>query len=234
MHHSRQTPRGGFLIPEMTFLIVIGAVFMLGAMASTMDVKEKARRTSALAKLRNIGASYKVATDNGAKQIKDRAFSIDYPVLEASRMTDMMQLLAVYGGIGDASQWYLDGDPLNANFTPPTRVFVKDGSRVVAAPGTYVSTISWTTYVPSILSDEETIPLIWTRGLSDAGRWDVAKDSVWGPAGGHIYFGSGRVEWFADVVQPGNQFVSRRTGQDTSSWKEAVSHTFRGRELPAK
>jgi hypothetical protein len=218
----------------MTILIVVGAVFMIGAMASTMDVKEKARRTSALSKLRNIGASFKVATDNGAKQINDRAFSIDYPGFEASRMPEMMQLLAFFGGIDDASQWYLDGDPLNANFTPPRKVFLKEGGRIVAAPGTYVSSISWTTYVPSIQSDEGTIPLFWTRGLSDAGRWDVGKDSVWGSAGGHIYFASGRVEWFDDVVKSENQFVSRRTGRETSSWKEAVSSSFRGRELPAR
>lgn len=234
MNESNQNARPGYLVPEMTIVLVVGAILMLGTMAATMQVKENARRTTALSKLRNIGASYKVATDNGAKQVKDRPFSIDNPSLAASRMPEVMQMLAVFGGIADATQWYLEGDPLNVNFTPPRRVFVDVGSRIEAAPGTYLSSISWTTYVPSVLTDEGTVPLMWTRGLSESGRWEVARDAVWGVAGGHIYFASGRVEWFTDVVQPDNLFVSRLTGQGTASWKEAVSRNFRGRDLPAR
>lgn len=221
-------------MPEMTFVLVVGSVFMLGMMAATMQVKENARRTTALSKLRYVGASFKVATDNGSKQVKDQPFSIDHPSLTASRMPELMQMLAVFGGIEDATQWYLDGDPLNATFTPPRRVFVDIGGRIEAAPGTYSASISWTTYAPSVRSDEGSIPLLWTRGLNEAGRWDVARDAVWGASGGHVYFASGRVEWFADMVQPDNQFVSRLTGQGTSSWKEAVSRSFRGHELSAR
>lgn len=234
MNESSRSFRPGYLVPEMTFVLIVGSIFMLGMMAATMQVKEKARRTTALSKLRNVGASFKVATDNGSKQIKNEPFSIDHPSLASSRMPEVMQMLAVFGGIEDATQWYLDGDLLNANFTPPRRVFIDVGGRIEAAPGTYSASISWTTYAPSVLSDEGTVPLLWTRGLNEAGRWDAAKDAVWGPSGGHVYFASGRVEWFSDVVRPDDQFVSRLTGQGTSSWKEAVSLNFRGHELSAR
>jgi hypothetical protein len=234
MNYLQKKSRPGFLVPETTFVLLIGFIFVLGMTAATTQVKDNARRTTALSKLRNVGASYKVATDNGSKRIKDQPFSIDHPSLAAARMPDVMQMLAVFGGIEDATQWYLDGDVLNDNFTPPRRVFVAVGGKVEAAPGTYSASISWTTYAPSVLTDESTVPLLWTRGLSEAGRWDAVKDAVWGPAGGHIYFASGRVEWFTDVVQPDTQFISRLTGKGTSSWKEAVSGTFRGRELPAR
>jgi hypothetical protein len=62
----------------------------------------------------------------------------------------------------------------------------------------------------------------------------VSKQAVWGDQGGHIYFNDGRVEWFTDTTSPENQFTSRIDGKGTTKWKEAVSKTFTGKELPAK
>jgi hypothetical protein len=88
-------------------------------------------------------------------------------------------------------------------------------------------------YTPSVKSDEGTIPLIWTRGLTDAGVWDANGQfpAVWGSEGGHIYFNNGRVEWFTDTTAPENQFTSRVDGRPTPQWRLAVSRTFTGQAL---
>ena len=149
-------------------------------------------------------------------------------------MPEYMQMLSIYGGINDATQWYIDSDALNESVTVPRQVLSGAAPAYVADPGLSTASVSWTTYAPSIKSDEGTIPLIWTRGLNDSGAWDTTKDAVWGSNGGHIYFNSGRVEWFTDTSSPDNQLVSRIDGKPTAKWKEAVSKTFTGKELPAK
>lgn len=226
--------RKGFTLIELLTVIAIIGILATALVPAVKKVQELARRTSALSKVRNIGAAIKVATDNGSKQVKDQAFSLGTPSLTASKMPEYMQMLAIYGGINDATQWYIDSDALNESVTVPRQVLSGAAPAYTADPGLSTASVSWTTYTPSVKSDEGTIPLIWTRGLNDSGLWDTTKDAVWGADGGHIYFNSGRVEWFTDTSNVDNQFTSRIDGKGTAKWKEAVSKTFSGKELAAK
>jgi len=226
--------RKGFTLIELLTVIAIIGILATALVPAVKKVQELARRTSALSKLRNIGAAIKVATDNGSKQVKDQAFSLASPSLTASKMPEYMQMLAIYGGINDATQWYIDSDALNESVTVPKTILTGTAPAYSVDSNISTASVSWTTYAPSVKSDEGTIPLIWTRGLNDSGLWDTTKDAVWGADGGHIYFNSGRVEWFTDTSNADNQFTSRIDGKGTAKWKEAVSKTFAGRELAAK
>jgi prepilin-type N-terminal cleavage/methylation domain-containing protein len=225
--------RKGFTLIELLTVIAIIGILATALVPAVKKVQELARRTSALSKIRNIGSAIKVATDNGSKQIRDQAFSLTAPSLTASTMPQYMQMLSIYGGINDATQWYVDSDPLNESVTVPRQVLSGAAGSYVPDPGLLQASVSWTTYTPSIKSDEGTIPLIWTRGLTDAGVWDPNGQfpAVWGSDGGHIYFNNGRVEWFTDTTQPENQFTSRVDGRPTPQWKLGVSRAFTGQAL---
>ena len=225
--------RKGFTLIELLTVIAIIGILATALVPAVKKVQELARRTSALSKIRNIGSAIKVATDNGSKQIRDQAFSLTAPSLTASTMPQYMQMLSIYGGINDATQWYVDSDPLNESVTVPRQVLSGAAGSYVPDPGLLQASVSWTTYTPSIKSDEGTIPLIWTRGLTDAGVWDPNGQfaAVWGSDGGHIYFNNGRVEWFTDTTQPENQFTSRADGRPTPQWKLGVSRAFTGQAL---
>lgn len=225
--------RKGFTLIELLTVIAIIGILATALVPAVKKVQELARRTSALSKIRNIGSAIKVATDNGSKQIRDQAFSLTAPSLTASTMPQYMQMLSIYGGINDATQWYVDSDPLNESVTIPRQILSGSAGSYVPDPALLQASVSWTTYTPSIKSDEGTIPLIWTRGLTDAGVWDPNGQfpAVWGSDGGHIYFNNGRVEWFTDTTQPDNQFTSRVDGRPTPQWKLGVSRAFTGQAL---
>ncbi len=225
--------RKGFTLIELLTVIAIIGILATALVPAVKKVQELARRTSALSKIRNIGAAIKVATDNGAKQVKNQAFVLNTPSLTAATMAQYMQMLSIYGGINDATQWYIDSDKLNESVEIPRQVLTGSAGSYQVDPRIQGATVSWTTYTPTVKSDEGTIPLIWTRGLTEAGVWDPNAQfpGVWDADGGHIYFNSGRVEWFADTVQPENMFTSRITGLGTVKWTEAVSRTFTGQAL---
>jgi len=225
--------RKGFTLIELLTVIAIIGILATALVPAVKKVQELARRTSALSKIRNIGAAIKVATDNNSKQIRDQAFSLTAPSLTAATMPQYMQMLSVYGGINDATQWYIESDALNEAVVVPRLVLSGSAGSYVPDPGLLTASVSWTTYTPSIKSDVGDIPLIWTRGLTDAGNWDPNGQfpAVWGADGGHIYFNDGRVAWFTDTTQPENQFSSRIDGRPTSQWKLAVSRAFQGQAL---
>jgi len=230
--------RKGFTLIELLTVIAIIGILATALVPAVKKVQELARRTSALSKIRNLGSAMKAATESGSKIIRSDAFVLTSPQLTANTMAQYAQMLSIYGGINDATQWYVDSDELNEAVVVPRVVFNGTGTTRQVDPGLQQATISWTTYAPTVKSDEGTIPLIWTRGLTTGGQWaekNAAPFGVWGSEGGHIYFNNGRVEWFTDTTQADNQFTSRKPGGGaTVNWKEAVTAQFAGIELPPK
>lgn len=230
--------RKGFTLIELLTVIAIIGILATALVPAVKKVQELARRTSALSKIRNIGSAIKVATDNGSRVIRSDAFVANNPQLTANNMLQFAQMLSVYGGINDATQWFIDADELNETVVLPRVIFNGTGAARQLDNAMTPATVSWTTYTPTVKSDEGTIPLIWTRGLTTTGQWaekNAAPFGVWGSEGGHIYFNSGRVEWFTDTTQVDNQFTSRKQGGGpTVNWKDAIALQFTSNELPPK
>ncbi len=228
--------RKGFTLIELLTVIAIIGILATALVPAVKKVQELARRTSALSKIRNIGSAIKVAT--GSRVIRSDAFVLNNPQLTANTMAQYAQMLAIYGDINDATQWFIDADELNEAVVVPRVIFNGTGAARQLDNGMTQATISWTTYAPTVKSDAENIPLIWTRGLTTEGKWaekNVSPFGVWGTEGGHIYFNNGRVEWFTDTTQTENQFTSRKQGGGpTVNWKDAVAAAFAGNELPPK
>lgn len=67
-------------------------------------------------------------------------------------------MLSIYGGINDATQWYIDSDALNESVTVPRQILSGASPSQQPDPGLSSASVSWTTYTPSVKSDEGTIP----------------------------------------------------------------------------
>ena len=146
--------RKGFTLIELLTVIAIIGILATALVPAVKKVQELARRTSALSKIRNIGAAIKVATDNGSKQIRDQAFSLTAPSLTASTMPQYMQMLSIYGGINDATQWYIDSDALNESVTIPRQILSRSAGPYVPDPGLLQATATTATY-----KSEDPLPL---------------------------------------------------------------------------
>ena len=216
--------RKGFTLIELLTVIAIIGILATALIPAVKKVQELARRTAALSRIRNVGGAIKAATSDGDKQIDKSALSLTTPTMTASTIEEYMQMLSIYGGINDATNWFVDGDSKNeGKVTPKTVLSGVAGS--YSATSLAGSVPSLTTYVPSVKAPAETVPLVWTRGLLITGLWDQDK-GAFESKGGHIYFATGRVDWFSDTTATENKFTSKSTGNATVNWKEAVAKSF--------
>ena len=220
--------RKGFTLIELLTVIAIIGILATALIPAVKKVQELARRTAALSRIRNVGGAIKAATSDGDKVIGSAALSnINKPTMTASTVTEYMQMLSIYGGINDATNWFVDGDPANDGKVTSKVVLSGVSGSYTADPALGTGTPSLSTYVPTIKAPSETVPLIWTRGLGTDGYWSQGT-GAFEAIGGHIYFATGRVDWFTDTTTSETGFISKTDGKPNPSWQSAVAKTWSG------
>lgn len=220
--------RKGFTLIELLTVIAIIGLLATALIPAVKKVQELARRTAALSKIRNIGGAIKAATSDGDKVIDSKAFNISTPKMTADSIVGYMQMLSIYGGINDASNWYIDGDEANAGKEQKMPKVVLTGTTGSYSPDSNLSAVSaaLATFVPTLKAPAETVPLVWTRGLQTSGLWETS--GPFGSNGGHIYFAGGRVDWFTDTTSDDVGFISKVDGKPQANWQLAVAKSFSG------
>ena len=237
MNTSTRNRKGFTLIELLTVIAIIGILAAV-LFPGVQGVMKKAKQSAASTKLRNIAQSY-ITYNNGTKMIKQAAWNTSTAPTSAATIQEYAAVLALNAGLNNAAIWYVDADPANDSATFPTQVItgaagsetIDTNFKTASATAGYQS---WTTYVPSLKNINEQTPLLWTRGLTAAGKWDVTA-GVWGAEGGHIAFGDSHIDWRADTVDAANQFNSKVSpGTSTVNWNNAVVASGTVTELKSK
>lgn len=186
---------------------------ILFAISSSMitPFKATASRSVEASNLRMIGqASLIYAYDHREK------------LPEAVDLPDYARLLALGGGLNDASVWislsdyhHLPRDLTTVLMTTPEGARVLD-RRFIQLPHLFTVVIGGLS-----ANDPATTPLAWTRGLDlESGRW--RQDSPYRGEGGHIVFLSGKVQFYRSLHNGEGGELIGRDGRPTHRIRDAL------------
>ena len=228
--------RKGFTLIELLTVIAIIGVLAAVLFPGVQGVMRSAKKNSALNKLRSIGQGYMNWAQGGRIMSNTGTWTAGGNV--ATKLSEYAANLAVGAALDSGELWFVDGDAMIEN-TPitnmPKTVVRAQGATTVIDP-LYLAAIqagqasSWTVYSPTSpgIVGSVAVPLAWSRGLGDDGRWVASNGtrtgSCWGTEGGHIVYGDGHVSWVTDTLVTGQNFFSNRAdGTPVANWRTSRS-----------
>lgn len=216
--------RSGFtLIELLTVIAIIG--ILAGILIPTIGlVRKNATKATAASNLRQIALGYLAFSDSGSRlrTISSGAWSAG--VAQTTNMDGWARVVAEFGGLNDASLYFIDADPAVAAIaTLPTSVLDLTVGSVTetAAWAANVANSSYNAAVAISPSARGSVtPLIWTKGIDTAADTTWPAASPWQGEGGHVGFLDAHVSFYKDLT---NELTVPVTGAPTGSIDAAIA-----------
>lgn len=183
------SPAKGFTLVELIAVIAIIGVLAALLFPTVTGIQNRAKRTQASSNLRQVTLAYLNFSNSGGTSRKMTTANTPDIYTWASR-------LSRYGGLNDASVYFVSGDPAHDTLSAIPPVVLEDVSNLTSvSPDFSGSPLSYSTArnLPASAPASST-PIIWTRGLESAGDW--SDDSPFGGKVGHLGFVDGHVSQY--------------------------------------
>ena len=201
---NAKNQRQGFTLIEL--LTVISIILILAGILvpAVGAVRDTARKAAASSNARQIALAYNNFSQGGSRP-RNITSGGSGSFEAGTSIENYAGILARFGGLNSGEVWYIQSDPaLSAQINAVSQI-----KTVVDDPNTWavgestnltVDPVSWNAACNLPVSgDQSTMPLIWTRGISEtASTWDT--DSPWQGEGGHIAFLDAHVEFLEDLT----------------------------------
>lgn len=231
--NTKSSKRSGFTLIELLTVIAIIGILAAILIPAVGKVREVANKTKSSSNIRSIAVSYATYSTSGGK-----VRTLSATKLERQTVPAVAEFLAKQVDLTDAAIWIIGSDPAVTAYEQdkqlPTTVGFRNAANDFEVTG---GEAPWDDSVPVGYDfalgaggndPTSTTPLLWTRGLSNAGNW--GKNTPWG-LGGHIAFLDGHVTFYNDLEGEDGQLVDPSTGQPTENIQ--VVHSGAGAILSA-
>lgn len=222
MKKNTRKNAGFTLIELLTVIAIIG--LLAGILIPTVGgVRENAQKLKSQNYLKSIGTAYTQYSSGGSRTKVITASKLEN-TQSGDNIYGIIEFLAKYAGLTEASIWFIDSDPAVSEYgeLPSIIGFKNDENIFELADG-------WSNDLPVAYdfaiglnpapSDASKTPLAWTRGLNESGTWP--KSSPWG-GGGHILFYDGHVTYYGEIGEEDGYLVNPRTGKNTTNIYEII------------
>lgn len=131
---------------------------------------------------------------------------------------DVVLLLALHGGLNDASLWFSPRDEALSGKEKHFEAVANREKKVLTSDLENQQVFSYDYVTGLTASFPSATPIAWTRGLREDGTWD--REGVYGTDGGHIVFLGGNSRFFKNLT--GENQLLRPDGAKTSNILETL------------
>ncbi|MCH6255543.1 prepilin-type N-terminal cleavage/methylation domain-containing protein [Puniceicoccaceae bacterium K14] len=198
---TRQTNslKKGFTLIELLTVIAIIAILSAILIPTVGQMRETARKTADISKLRQIGvASLLFAGQNGERLVRS-THQVSSTGIDTSAATpdikNVAATLAVAVDINDVSMWISESDSLATDKGVIVTRSTPAGAATTFSVAT-TGTLSFDYVTDLTTSAPSHTPLAFTRQATlTNSEWNDAN-AIYGGDGGHIVFLGGNVSWF--------------------------------------
>jgi prepilin-type N-terminal cleavage/methylation domain-containing protein len=195
----------GFTLIELLTVIAIIGILAAIVIPTVGTVREKAERAVDGNKVREILKAAQVYAGDNQDRLPDPINILTTTLNAPQQAWKWPGILAKNKVLDDATFWFCKNDPA-FNGTFPRFIINPSAQRnqIYNEFNASGRSPSWEFVGGVKMSDPATTPVIWTRGLTNAGTWNVTS-GVYKDAGGFVAFLGGNVAFFPNL---GNQQTS--------------------------